>query len=218
MLTGLPNRTLFVTEANTALHECTGVAIALLDLDRFKDVNDTLGHPIGDRLLCDLSERLRRGVTPRPPAAALGGDDLAIVVRDVEGADAAFAAVHELLSVLSRPVEIDGLTLHVQASAGIALSPDHGDDVALLIQRADIAMYLAKARHSTVELYSEAHDQSMRRKLLLGELLTHALETGTELSVEYQPIAEVATGQVVGAEALARWHHPHHGSVPPQEV
>jgi len=217
MLTGLPNRTLFVTEANTALHECTGVAIALLDLDRFKDVNDTLGHTIGDRLLCDLSERLGRAMTTRTTVARLGGDEFAIVVRDVEGADAAFAAVHELLSVLSRPVEIDGLTLHVQASAGIALSPDHGDDVALLIQRADIAMYLAKARHSTVELYSEAHDQSMRRKLLLGELLTHALETGTELSVEYQPIAEVATGQVVGAEALARWHHPEHGSIPPEE-
>jgi diguanylate cyclase (GGDEF)-like protein len=217
MLTGLPNRTLFVTEANTALRECTGVAIALLDLERFKDVNDTLGHTIGDRLLCDLSERLGRTMTSRTTVARLGGDEFAIIVRDVQGADEAFGVVHELLSVLSRPVELDGLTLHVQASAGVALSPEHGDDVALLIQRADIAMYLAKARHSTIELYSEAHDQSMRRKLLLGELLTHALETGTELSVEYQPIAEAATGQVVGVEALARWHHPEHGFIPPEE-
>jgi diguanylate cyclase (GGDEF)-like protein len=217
MLTGLPNRTLFVTEANAALHECTGVAIALLDLDHFKDVNDTLGHTIGDRLLCDLSERLGRAATARTTLARLGGDEFAIVVRDVEGANEAFGVVLELLSVLSRPVEIDGLTLHVQASAGIALSPDHGDDVALLIQRADIAMYLAKARRSAVELYSEEHDQSMRRKLLLGELLTHALETGTQLSVEYQPIAEVATRKVVGVEALARWEHPEHGSIPPEE-
>ena len=217
MLTGLPNRTLFVTEAAAALHECTGVAIALLDLDRFKDVNDTLGHTIGDRLLCDLSERLARAMTTRTTVARLGGDEFAIVVRDVESADDALGVVHELLSAVSRPVEIDGLTLHAQGSAGIALSPDHGDDVTLLIQRADIAMYLAKARHSAVELYSEAHDQSMRRKLLLGELLTHALETGTELSVEYQPIADVATGKVIGVEALARWYHPEHGSIPPEE-
>jgi EAL domain-containing protein (putative c-di-GMP-specific phosphodiesterase class I) len=109
------------------------------------------------------------------------------------------------------------LTLAVTASAGIALAPDHGDDVALLLQRADIAMYLAKERRSTVELYSVEHDQSMRRWLMLGGLLTHALETGTELSVVYHPIADVGSRQIVLVEALTRWNHPVHGPIPPDE-
>ena len=103
------------------------------------------------------------------------------------------------------------------ASAGIALAPEHGDDVALLLQRADIAMYLAKERRSTVEVYSVEHDRSMRRWLMLGGLLTHALQTGTELSVVYQPIADVRSRNIVQVEALARWNHPVHGAIPPEE-
>ena len=112
---------------------------------------------------------------------------------------------------------MDGLTLAATASAGIALAPEHGDDVALLLQRADIAMYLAKERRSTVEVYSVEHDRSMRRWLMLGGLLTHALQTETELSVMYQPIADVRSRNVVQVEALARWNHPEHGAIPPEE-
>ena len=117
----------------------------------------------------------------------------------------------------SRPVEIDGLTLAVTASAGIAIAPKHGDDVALLLQRADIAMYVAKEHRSVAELYSVEHDQSMRRWLMLGGLLTHALETRTELSVMYHAVADVQTQRVVQVEALARWNNPEHGAIPPDE-
>ena len=125
--------------------------------------------------------------------------------------------VHELHGEISRPIKIDGLTLAVTASAGIALAPEHGDDVALLLQRADIAMYLAKERRSTVELYSVEQDKSMQRWLMLGGLLTHALEDKTSSSVMYQPIANVESGQIEQVEALARWQHPVQGAIPPDE-
>ena len=217
MLTGLPNRMLFLSRATSALNGSGGVAIVLLDLDRFKDVNDTLGHAIGDRLLCEISERLLRAVGEQATVARLGGDEFALVLADVTEAERAVAIVNELNAELSRPIEMDGLTLAVTASAGIALAPEHGDDVALLLQRADIAMYLAKERRGTVEVYSVEHDQSMRRWLMLGGLLTHALQTGTELSVMYQPIADVRSRNIVQVEALARWNHPEHGAIPPEE-
>jgi diguanylate cyclase (GGDEF)-like protein len=216
MLTGLPNRALFLTRALSALSD-GGFAIVLLDLDRFKDVNDTLGHAIGDRLLCELSERLLRAVGEEATAARLGGDEFALVLPGISDPVQARAFVTELNAELSRPVEMEGITLAVSASAGIALAPENGDDVELLLQRADIAMYVAKERRSVVETYSAEHDQSMRRWLMLSGLLTHALETGTQLSVMYQPIADVRSGAVVQVEALARWTHPEHGSIPPDE-
>jgi diguanylate cyclase (GGDEF)-like protein len=217
MLTGLPNRMLFLSRGTSALNETGGLAIVLLDLDRFKDVNDTLGHAIGDRLLCEVAERLLRAVGEQATVARLGGDEFALVIAGVTEPERAVAIVNELNTELSRPIEMDGLTLAVTASAGIALAPGHGDDVALLLQRADIAMYLAKERRSTVEVYSVEHDRSMRRWLMLGGLLTHALQTGTELSVVYQPIADVRSRKVVQVEALARWNHPVHGAIPPEE-
>jgi diguanylate cyclase (GGDEF)-like protein len=217
MLTGLPNRMLFLSRGTSALNESGGVAIVLLDLDRFKDVNDTLGHAIGDRLLCEVAERLLRAVGEQATVARLGGDEFALVISGVTRPERAVAIVNELNTELSRPIEMDGLTLAVTASAGIALAPEHGDDVALLLQRADIAMYLAKERRSTVEVYSVEHDRSMRRWLMLGGLLTHALQTGTELSVVYQPIADVRSRNIVQVEALARWNHPVHGAIPPEE-
>jgi diguanylate cyclase (GGDEF)-like protein len=217
MLTGLPNRMLFLTRATSALNITGGVAIVLLDLDRFKDVNDTLGHAIGDRLLCEVAERLLRTVGEQATVARLGGDEFALVIAGITEPDAAIHMVNELNAELSRPIDIDGLTLAVTASAGIALAPEHGDDVALLLQRADIAMYAAKERRGTVEVYSVEHDQSMRRWLMLGGLLTHALQSSTELSVMYQPIGDVRTGKVVQVEALCRWNHPVHGAIPPDE-
>ena len=216
-LTGLPNRMLFLTRAATALSESDGVAIVLLDIDRFKDVNDTLGHAIGDRLLCEVSERLLRAVSGRATVARLGGDEFALVIADVTEPERAVEIVNDLNNEMSRPIKMDGLTLAVTASAGIAMAPEHGDDVALLLQRADIAMYLAKERRSTVEVYSVEQDQSMRRWLMLGGLLTHALEEGTELSLMYQPIGDVQSSEIVQVEALARWNHPVQGSIPPEE-
>ncbi len=217
MLTGLPNRMLFLTRAAAALGESDGVAIVLLDIDSFKDVNDTLGHAIGDRLLCEVSERLLRAVSGRATVARLGGDEFALVIADVTEPERAVVIVNDLNNEMSRPIKMDGLTLAVTASAGIAMAPEHGDDVALLLQRADIAMYLAKERRSTVELYSVEQDQSMRRWLMLGGLLTHALEEDSELSLMYQPIADVQTREIVQVEALCRWNHPVQGAIPPEE-
>ncbi len=217
MLTGLPNRSLFLTRAASVLNESHRVAIVLLDINRFKDVNDTLGHAIGDRLLCEISERLLRAVSGRATVARLGGDEFALVIADVADPDTAIAIVHELHAEISRPIKIDGLTLAAAASAGVALAPEHGDDVALLLQRADIAMYLAKERRSTVELYSVEHDQSMQRWLMLSGLLTHALEDKSELRVMYQPIANAQSGQIEQVEALARWQNPEQGAIPPDE-
>jgi diguanylate cyclase (GGDEF)-like protein len=216
-LTGLPNRVLFQTRATQALNQSRGVAVVLLDIDRFKDVNDTLGHTIGDHLLCEVSERLVHAVSGRATVARLGGDEFALVIPDVTESGLAVAVMNDLHRELSRPIRIDGLALAVTASAGIAVAPEHGDDVALLLQRADIAMYHAKEHRSKVEVYSVEQDQSMRRWLMIGGLLTHALETRSELSVAYQPIADVKSGSFVRVEALARWNHPVHGFIPPDE-
>jgi diguanylate cyclase (GGDEF)-like protein len=216
-LTGLPNRVLFLTRAAEALSENEGVAFVLLDIDRFKDVNDTLGHTIGDRLLCEVAERLQRAVSGRATVARLGGDEFALLIAGVTAEDAAIAIVNDLKDELSRPIKMDGLSLRVKASAGISLGPEHGDDVTLLLQRADIAMYLAKERHSSVEVYSVEHDQSMPRWLMLGGLLTHALEEKTELKVVYQPVASTTTRQITQVEALVRWYSPEQGAIPPDE-
>ena len=189
----------------------------LLDIDRFKDVNDTLGHAIGDRLLCEIAERLRRAASGRATVARLGGDEFALVIANVTEPERAVQFVNDLNVEIARPIKMDGLTLAVTASAGIAMAPEHGDDVALLLQRADIAMYLAKEHRGTVQVYSTEQDQSMRRWLMLGGLLTHALEEGTELSLMYQPIGDVQSRQIVQVEALARWNHSIQGSIPPEE-
>ncbi len=152
-LTGLPNRVLFQARAAGALSESEGLAVVLLDIDRFKDVNDTLGH--GDRRsppCMRVSERLVRSVSGRFTVARLGGDEFALVIGDISVSEQAVAIVKDLHRELARPIRMDGLNLAVTASAGIALSPEHGDDVALLLQRADIAMYLqriATARSSS---------------------------------------------------------------------
>jgi len=216
-LTKLPNRDLFESKVNTVIDECEGAAIALLDLNRFKDVNDTLGHPMGDRLLIEVAERLLKAVPEGATVARFGGDEFALVIPDVNDAQEAVRKVREIHEVLARPIDIDGLTLAVTASAGITLGPDQGRDATRLLQRADIAMYVAKERRSIAELYSVEHDKSMQRVIKLSGLLTHALETKTELSVMYHPIADVLSGQIVHVEALTRWHHPKEGWIPPDE-
>jgi diguanylate cyclase (GGDEF)-like protein len=217
LLTGLPNRTLFLDRATAALNETGRAAVALLDLDRFKEVNDTLGHGTGDRLLCEVAETLVRSSSGRATVARLGGDEFVLVVPDIIGPEEALGIVRDLLAAISKPMNIDGITLAITATAGIALAPEHGENVATLLQRADIAMYHGKAKRSGIELYSPAHDQSMQRKLLLGGHLAEALASGQQLSVMYQPIAGLVSGEVVRVEALARWFHPVHGQVPADE-
>ena len=215
-LTGLPNRTLFLERASAALAETGRAAVALLDLDRFKEVNDTLGHETGDRLLCEVAECLVRAARGRATVARLGGDEFAVVVTDIIGPEEAIGIVRDLEAALTRPMSVDGITLAVRASAGVALAPEHGDNVAMLLQRADIAMYLAKEKRTGIELYSPSQDQNMQRKLVLGGQLAQALAHGG-LHVVYQPIALLSTGELVRVEALCRWDHPQFGQVPADE-
>lgn len=216
-LTGLPNRRLFLERAAASLADTGRAAVALFDLDRFKEVNDTLGHGIGDRLLCEVAECLVRAANGKATVARLGGDEFALVIAGIIGPEEAIGIVRDLAAAISGPMDVDGIALAVTASAGISLAPDHGDNIATLLQRADIAMYQAKDRRSGIELYSAAHDQSMQRRLLLGGQLAEAVSAGKQLSLMYQPIADISTGEIVRVEALARWFHPDHGHVPADE-
>jgi diguanylate cyclase (GGDEF)-like protein len=219
-LTGLPNRLLFherVARSLATAEADRNIAVMLLDLDRFKEVNDTLGHHNGDLLLQEIGLRLRRTLRGGDTVARLGGDEFAVLLPDLAGPDAAVAVANGIRHALARPFSIGDLTLDVGASLGIALWPDHGADPLALLQRADVAMYAAKERQTGVALYDPDLDEySLDRLALVGEL-RQAIDHG-ELAVHYQPKAEVASGQVVGMEALVRWDHPRLGAVSPEEI
>jgi diguanylate cyclase (GGDEF)-like protein len=218
-LTGLANRTNFQAELDQydgTTPESGVRAVMLMDLDRFKEVNDTLGHESGDRLLCEISRRLSDLVGDRGTIARLGGDEFAVLLPEVQDAGEAAAAAEELLLALEQPFAVGELNLEVGASIGLALSPEHGTDAATLLQRADVAMYAAKDARSGIELYNPERDEYSPRRLMLAAELRHAIERG-QLTVHYQPKADLSTGQVTGVEALLRWHHPDYGFVPPDE-
>jgi diguanylate cyclase (GGDEF)-like protein len=218
-LTDLPNRTLFNDRAELALHESAAngarLAVMLVDLDRFKDINDTLGHDSGDRLLkaiaADLPSHMREGDT----VARLGGDEFGILALDISDNTAVLALAQKVLEVLAQSRWLDGIELTVDASIGIALSPDHGTDVETLIQRADVAMYRSKETH-TPALYESKHDHYSPERLTLISDLHRAIGNG-ELIVEYQPQCDPVSGHLLGVEALVRWMHPDRGLLMPSE-
>ena len=216
-LTGLANRTLLFDRTERALaaarrgHRDT--AVLLLDLDRFKEVNDTLGHHNGDRLLCQVAERLAACLRDADTLCRLGGDEFAVLLPET-GLDGARTTAERLAAALTAPVELDGLSIAVSASIGIACSPDHGDDAGELLQRADVAMYTAKQSSGHVATYCADRDTySPDRLSLLGELRT-ALQD-EQLVLHFQPKSDVGSGRLVGFEALVRWQHPTRGLVPP---
>lgn len=208
-LTGLANRKQLAERADGG-----PVALVLLDLDLFKQVNDTLGHHVGDQLLVAVAGRLTSCVRPHDVVARLGGDEFALVL---EGADvpAALQAAERARAALSAPFSLGGLLVEVAASAGIAASPEHGADLEELLQRADVAMYLSK-ESGEVEVYDAGRDPNTPGRLVLLGALRRALD-GTELVLHYQPKADVASGRVVGLEALVRWQHPELGLVLPND-
>ena len=210
-LTGLPNRKRLGERLTEAVREGQ-VALVLLDLDRFKEVNDTLGHYVGDQLLMLVGERLAGSLRPSDTVARLGGDEFALLLPGAD-AEVAWQVTERVRLALVEPIVLGGLLVGVTASTGIAVSPEHGTDVDVLLQHADVAMYLSK-ESGDAEVYDAARDRNSPARLaLLGEL-RRALETD-ELELHFQPKAELATGRVVGVEALLRWRHPEHGLLTP---
>jgi diguanylate cyclase (GGDEF)-like protein len=219
-LTGLPNRRYFHELLDDTLTAAraggTGVAVMLLDLDRFKEINDALGHDTGDALLREVGERLRTHLDGRGVVARLGGDEFAVLLPTDRSAEAAVAAATELGAVLERAIRMDPLTLTARSSIGVAAAPQHGDDPQTLLRHADVAMYAAKDNHAGLRLYDPAVDVNSPQRLALIADLRAAVER-RDLVVAFQPKVEPRTGRVVGAEALARWHHPTLGAIPPDE-
>ncbi|WP_344951264.1 putative bifunctional diguanylate cyclase/phosphodiesterase [Sphaerisporangium flaviroseum] len=218
-LTALPNRKLLILRTEEALAEARDdarVGLLLLDLDRFKEVNDTLGHPVGDRLLQIVAHRLTHSVRPGDVVARLGGDEFAVLLPTVRDAVAAREVAARLRAALTEPVRLEGMTFDVDASVGIALYPDHAPDFELLLQRSDVAMYFAKEGRTGVEVYLAEKDRNSPERLnLLGDL-RRAVGQG-ELVLHYQPKVSLASGAVEGVEALLRWWHPDRGLVSPAD-
>ena len=217
-LTELPNRALFRRRAIAATREAAAeghrTGVLMLDLDRFKEINDTLGHAHGDLLLQALAARLQHSVRDVDTVARLGGDEFAILLPVIEEAGEVERLAQRLLDAVHEPFLVRGVTLTVTASVGIACFPDHGDEVDLLLQRADVAMYVAKSRFGGIESYDEADDSnSLERLSLAVEIRSAALRD--ELVLHFQPQVDLATGEVVSAEGLMRWEHPARGLVPP---
>jgi diguanylate cyclase (GGDEF)-like protein/PAS domain S-box-containing protein len=218
-LTGLPNRLRLkhcVDAGLAARGEEGGGALLLIDLDRFKEINDTLGHPVGDVLLQRVADALREGMAPFAGGcvARLGGDEFAVWIPGARDAAAAGAAASQVLALLTAPVDVEGYRLEVGASVGIALAPVHATTSSGLLRCADVAMYAAKRTGSSHATYEATQDPySTERLALLSEL--RAAVRGGELRVHYQPRVRLADGVVRGFEALVRWQHPQHGLLAP---
>ena len=219
-LTGLPNRTLFrdrIEQAITAGRRAdVSSAVMLIDLDHFKEINDTLGHHAGDRLLEEVAHRLQASLGGRDTVARLGGDEFGVLLPALRRPGDANVVARQLLAGLREPFSIEGLTLEVDASIGMACHPAHGTGVETLIQRADIAMYSAKEGGGGHAMFEPRLDRFSPRRLSLAGGLRQAIQNG-EITLFFQPKAELDTGTVVGVEALARWEHPRLGLVGPTE-
>ena len=216
-LTGLGNREQFrqSVEERIAVGAKQPFYVLLMDLDRFKEVNDTLGHSYGDRLLSDLGPRLQTAIGAGGEVARLGGDEFGILPgADIDGLGALETATARLLKAVAEPFEVDELSLEVGASIGVAHYPRDGEDPQALLRCADIAMYAAKDAQADVKHYAaDQNNYSMRRLSLLSGI-RRAL-AGDELVVHYQPILDLGQRQVIGAEGLVRWDHPEHGLIAP---
>jgi diguanylate cyclase (GGDEF)-like protein len=218
-LTAMPNRRHFLRRLRDGITACrasgTSVALLLVDLDHFKELNDTLGHDAGDQLLCQVGERLRTVVRATDTAARLGGDEFGVLCNPCDAASAEHVA-DKILEAMREPFPIRDLNLRVTASIGIALFPEHANDDELLMQHADVAMYEAKTTRSGRACYARERDNNSLERLTLAGELSRALET-EEIEAHFQPKANASTRKIVGVEALARWRHPTRGLIPPGE-
>jgi len=217
-LTGLPNRTAFGAHADHALRAAGRTdrqpTVLMVDLDGFKDVNDTLGHVVGDQLLVEVAQRLRGCVRGDDVVARFGGDEFAFLLRDTTpgtGEDTA----ERIAAVLEHPFVVNGVALDVEASVGITTATP-GQDVTDLVRDADVAMYVAKENHFGYSRFEGEHLEGAATRVAVLGSIRHALDAG-EIVLHYQPKIEVGTGRLIGAEALARWQHPTRGLLPPSE-
>jgi len=219
-LTDLPNRTLLANRATAALAAAartgSGTTLILLDLDRFKEVNDTLGHAKGDELLAVVARRLRGAVRPSDTVARLGGDEFAVLLPAVSDPDSAMVAAQRIRTVLAQPVRLDGIGLDIEVSLGIAITDRLDLEFDELLRRADVAMYVAKDERAGAAFYDSGRDPNSPTRLgrvaaLRGALDAHRLE------LHYQPKVAVPSWEVVGVEALARWPLPRRGYIPPDD-
>ncbi|MES2582722.1 MAG: EAL domain-containing protein [Pseudomonadota bacterium] len=219
-LTGLPNRALFNDHLSRCIERAQPIAKSLallyLDLDRFKFVNDTLGHEIGDKLLKSVSERIRSCVRASDCVARLGGDEFAIVIDDLPNVGVASGTAQKICHAVTAPFEIDGHDIMVSASIGIAVFPINGADSSTLLRHADTAMYRAKKKSSGFQFFEENMEASASEHLRFEGALRRALERD-QIVVYFQPIADARDCRIVGVEALARWSHPSRGLVTPLE-
>lgn len=217
-LTGMPNRSLLQAKADQAIaaaaRQDEPVAVLFIDLDRFKQVNDSLGHPAGDELLRQAADRMQSQLRASDIAGRLSGDEFVVVLPQCD-ADGAADIVERLQTLLAQPMTIANTVLTVSASVGIAMFPSDGRDMETLLQRADMAMYQAKSSgRGCFSFFSSEMNRLAQERLVLENALREALRKG-QLHLHYQPQVELASGRLYGVEALARWHHPELGEISP---
>ena len=220
-LTGLPNRRLFKEQVESTIQQAAKrsnrPAVVLLDLDGFKEINDRLGHHVGDLVLQQIGKRLSEAVRASDMVARLGGDEFAILLGGVADEAMARLQAERLCSLVTQPLQVNGFPLTVGGSFGVALFPDHGEEVSALLRHADVAMYMAKNQGGGVVSYtSDVGDRSARGRISLLQEINGAMDR-EEFLLHYQPKVDLQTGGVIGFEALLRWEHPNLGMVPPDE-
>ena len=218
-LTGLPNRThlqaSLAEELAQSKRDGRPFGLLLIDLDHFKEVNDTLGHHVGDQLLIHFAERLSNSVRPTDHVARLGGDEFAVIVPDADEAEV-LGVAERIRASLENPVSLEGMRLEIEASIGVAMHPDHALGAEDLLRLSDVAMYVAKESRAGVVTYSSQRDRNSPDRLTLLAELRQALDCDA-LTLQYQPKVSLADRSLLGVEALIRWQHPHRGFVPPEE-
>jgi diguanylate cyclase (GGDEF)-like protein len=218
-LTGLPNRTTFATRLAEALAEGgeAGLAVVMVDLDRFKEVNDTLGHPFGDAILRVTAERLRGLMGPSDVVTRLGGDEFALIQRGVDGEEAPSVLAQRIIDALDQPFDFEGHTIVIGASVGICLAPRDGTDSGELLKKSDLALYRAKEEsRGAFRFFEPGMDSRLRERRDVEADLRTAIQEG-QFEVHYQPLLDVRTGRIGCFEALVRWNHPTRGVIQPND-
>lgn len=220
-LTSLPNRILFNDRLTLALAHAHRnkemLAVLFLDLDRFKSINDTLGHTAGDLLLHEIANRLKSCIREEDTVARFAGDEFTLLLSGINEAEDVHSIARKILDAIRQPLMIREHELYITASIGIAIYPNDGEDAETLLKNADTAMYHAKEQgRNNYQFYTPAMYAETLEKMLLESNLRHALDRG-EFVVYYQPLVNIGTGKVVGMEALVRWRHPDRGLITPEE-